>query len=195
MSPTAPRTPRLVLGLFRSTDGGASFTKVPTMIDASTDFAKNRSVGAVAVDPRDASHLYVGTAVARHGSSSVNGGRFTPPGARQGGPLRDDRRRKRPGPSSRSSQDSDSVNPSFAHRRRLLPGWHLQDPVRPDPPGDRLHRLDVRLRAVPLDGGRAGPGSRSTRSRRRATPATGLDSRVEFALRLAAERHDAGLPR
>jgi len=41
----------------------------------------DRSVGAIAVDPVIAAHILIGTAVARHGSSSVNGGRFTPPAA------------------------------------------------------------------------------------------------------------------
>jgi Bacterial Ig-like domain (group 3) len=68
------------LGLFRSTDGGATFTKVSTNV-ASGDFTLNRSVGAVAIDPNNPQHILVGTAVARHGSSSVNGGRFTPPNA------------------------------------------------------------------------------------------------------------------
>ncbi|HEX5090097.1 MAG TPA: Ig-like domain-containing protein [Nocardioides sp.] len=70
------------LGLFKSTDGGVSFTKVNTQVLAG-DFTINRSVGAVAIDPNNPQHILVGTAVARHGSSSVNGGRFTPPGAPQ----------------------------------------------------------------------------------------------------------------
>ena len=52
---------------------------------SAADFTVNRSVGAVAIDPNDPQHILVGTAVARHGSSSVNGGRFTPPGASQVG--------------------------------------------------------------------------------------------------------------
>lgn len=67
-------------GLYRSTNGGASFSKVPTVAD-STDFTLNRSIASIAVDPHNSKHLLVGTAVARHGASSVNGGRFTPPGA------------------------------------------------------------------------------------------------------------------
>ncbi|MEO5711285.1 MAG: hypothetical protein ABIQ59_15865 [Nocardioidaceae bacterium] len=68
------------LGLYKSTDGGDSFSKVDTFL-SSQDFALNRSIASVSVDPTDPKHLYVGTAVARHGSSSVNGGRYTPPGA------------------------------------------------------------------------------------------------------------------
>ena len=68
------------VGLYRSTDDGATFAKVPTYVNTK-DFTLNRGVSSVAVDPSDPAHIYVGTAVARHGSSSVNGGRFTPPGA------------------------------------------------------------------------------------------------------------------
>jgi hypothetical protein len=64
-------------GLFRSTDGGDQWTKVPGSGEVATD----RSVGYIAIDPTDADHIFIGTAVARHGSSSVNGGRRTPPGA------------------------------------------------------------------------------------------------------------------
>ncbi len=68
------------VGLYRSRDKGATFSKVSTFV-AARDFALDRSIGAIAVDPANPGHLYVGTAVARHGSSSVNGGRFTPPNA------------------------------------------------------------------------------------------------------------------
>jgi len=65
------------LGLFKSTDSGASWSLVP----GSAAVATNRAIGSIALDPNDAGTLYIGTAVARHGSSSVNGGRRTPPGA------------------------------------------------------------------------------------------------------------------
>lgn len=68
------------VGLYRSTDGGRHFTHVPTTV-GSTDFATDRSISSIAVDRTNSQHMFVGTAVARHGSSSVNGGRFTPPGA------------------------------------------------------------------------------------------------------------------
>lgn len=68
------------VGLFRSTNGGSSFTKVGTQV-AAGDFARGRGIGAIVVDPRNPRHVFVGTTVARHGSSSANGGRFTPPGA------------------------------------------------------------------------------------------------------------------
>jgi hypothetical protein len=64
------------VGLFKSTDGGQTWALVP----GSAAVAQNRSIGAIAIDPDDGT-LYVGTDVARHGSSSVNGGRRTPPNA------------------------------------------------------------------------------------------------------------------
>jgi hypothetical protein len=65
------------LGLFKSTDGGANWSLVP----GSDDVALNRSIGAIAVRPGHPGTIVIGTAVARHGSSSVNGGRRTPPNA------------------------------------------------------------------------------------------------------------------
>ncbi len=65
------------LGLFRSTDFGGSWSLVP----GSADVATNRSISAIAVDPTDPNTIYIGTALARHGSSAVNGGRRTPPNA------------------------------------------------------------------------------------------------------------------
>jgi hypothetical protein len=78
------------VGLYKSTNGGSSWSLV-TGSTASTapcasgngtcPVATGRSIGAVAIDPNNASHMFIGTDVARHGSSSVNGGRFTPPGS------------------------------------------------------------------------------------------------------------------
>lgn len=68
------------VGLYKSTDQGTSFTKVRTRAYGS-NFTVDRAIASVAVDPRNSQHMYVGTAVARHGASSVNGGRFTPPGS------------------------------------------------------------------------------------------------------------------
>lgn len=65
------------VGLYKSTDFGASWQLVRGSISAS----KDRAIGAIAIDPVNSRHIYIGTDVARHGSSSVNGGRFTPPGA------------------------------------------------------------------------------------------------------------------
>ena len=65
------------LGLFKSTNGGQSWQLVP----GSAAVATNRSIGAIAVKPGQPGTIVIGTAVARHGSSSVNGGRRTPPDA------------------------------------------------------------------------------------------------------------------
>ena len=65
------------MGLFTSTDGGRTFTEM----DGFHQYSKDRSISSIAVDPTDQQHLLVGTMLGRHGSSSVNGGRMTPPGA------------------------------------------------------------------------------------------------------------------
>ncbi|HJZ78434.1 MAG TPA: hypothetical protein VKE51_42190 [Vicinamibacterales bacterium] len=78
------------IGLFKSTDFGQSWTLVAGSVAATAPCASGvgtcpvaagRSIGAIAIDPADSNHIFIGTDVARHGSSSVNGGRFTPPGA------------------------------------------------------------------------------------------------------------------
>jgi hypothetical protein len=65
------------LGLYRSTNGGNSWSLVP----GSYDIAKDRAIAAIAVDPANRNHILIGTAVARHGLSSKSGGRYTPPNA------------------------------------------------------------------------------------------------------------------
>ena len=65
------------VGLYKSTDAGRHWT----LVAGSVPVSKDRSIGAVAIDPGNAKHIFIGTAVARHGSSSANGGRFSPPGA------------------------------------------------------------------------------------------------------------------
>src|SRR5207248_1347831 len=77
------------VGLYKSTNGGTSWSLVagstastaPCASGVGTcPVATGRSLGAIAIDPADANHIFIGTDVARHGSSSSNGGRFTPPG-------------------------------------------------------------------------------------------------------------------
>jgi hypothetical protein len=65
------------LGLYRSTDAGNHWSLVP----GSLAVAKDRAIGAIAIDPSNRNHILIGTAVARHGLSSQSGGRYTPPGA------------------------------------------------------------------------------------------------------------------
>jgi hypothetical protein len=65
------------VGLYKSTDGGVSWSLVP----GSPAVARDRSIATIAVDPANANHVFIGTALARHGSSSSNGGRRTPPNA------------------------------------------------------------------------------------------------------------------
>jgi hypothetical protein len=82
------------VGLYKSSDFGNSWKLVrgstgstaPCASGSGTcPVATGRSIGAIAIDPANPNHIFIGTAVARHGSSSVNGGRFTPPGAAQVG--------------------------------------------------------------------------------------------------------------
>ncbi len=65
------------VGLFKSTDLGAHWTLVPGSVPVSA----GRSIATVAVDPANARHILIGTAVARAGNAAVQGGRFTPAGA------------------------------------------------------------------------------------------------------------------
>jgi hypothetical protein len=65
------------VGLYKSTNGGDSWT----LVGGSRDVAIDRAIGTVLIDPSNKNHLFIGTDVARHGSSSANGGRRTPPGA------------------------------------------------------------------------------------------------------------------
>jgi len=65
------------LGLFKSTDGGRNWH----LVKGSRPVAIDRSIGAIEVKPGHPKTIYIGTDVARHGSSAVNGGRRTPPNA------------------------------------------------------------------------------------------------------------------
>ena len=67
-------------GLYRSTDGGDSWSRIPTMITdpavspAPIDFTETRGVATVAIDPRNPQTVYVGTASAMLGMTGVRGG-------------------------------------------------------------------------------------------------------------------------
>jgi hypothetical protein len=65
------------LGLYKSTDAGNHWS----LVGGSLAVAKDRAIGAIAIDPGNRNHILIGTAVARHGLSSQSGGRYTPPGA------------------------------------------------------------------------------------------------------------------
>jgi hypothetical protein len=65
------------LGVYKTTNGGDSWQLVP----GSFAIAKDRSVGAIAIDPKDPRTIWIGTAVGTQGQSSVNGGSTVPPGA------------------------------------------------------------------------------------------------------------------
>jgi hypothetical protein len=82
------------VGLFKSTNGGGSWSlvtgstkknapcaSVTGVTNSTCPVATGRSIGAIGIDPADPNHIFIGTDVARRGSSSVNGGRFTPPGS------------------------------------------------------------------------------------------------------------------
>ena len=81
------------VGVYKSTDGGTSWT----LLAGSVAPSKDRGIATIAVDPTDPNHLLMGTDVARHGASSHNGGRFTPPGAPTIGLWRVQQRAVEPG--------------------------------------------------------------------------------------------------
>ena len=133
------------LGLYKSTDGAKTFKKVQTFANGK-DFTLDRSVAAVAVDPHNAKHILVGTAVARHGSSSVNGGRFTPPGAAKVGLYE-----TRNGGSTWQltlSQESDAVDPTSPNGADYFRGGISKIKFDPTHAGT-AYVADVRLRPVP----------------------------------------------
>src|SRR3954453_23647830 len=65
------------LGLFRSKDGGKTWK----LVKGSRSVSIDRSIGTIAVKPHHPNVIFIGTDLARHGSSAVNGGRRTPPNA------------------------------------------------------------------------------------------------------------------
>ena len=67
-------------GLYRSSDGGDTWTRIPTMITdaavsaAPIDFTSTRGISTVAIDPANPKTLYVATASAMLGMTGVRGG-------------------------------------------------------------------------------------------------------------------------
>jgi Arc-like DNA binding domain len=66
------------LGLYKSTDAGRHWS----LVAGSWNVAKDRAIGAIAIDPNNSQHIWIGTDEARHGLSSHSGGRYTPPDGR-----------------------------------------------------------------------------------------------------------------
>jgi len=64
-------------GLFKTTNGGQSWALVP----GSQAVAKDRSISAVLLDPRDPKTFYIATLWSLHGTSAVSGGHAEPPNA------------------------------------------------------------------------------------------------------------------
>jgi hypothetical protein len=76
----------LVAGSTAASAPCATENPAPSPAPSVCPVATGRSIGAIAIDPDPAktgptTRIFIGTDVARHGSSSVNGGRFTPPGS------------------------------------------------------------------------------------------------------------------
>jgi hypothetical protein len=67
-------------GLFRSTDGGESFTRIPTLINEpgiaqeTIDFTATRGISQVVIGPGAPDTIYVSTTIAMLGMTSVRGG-------------------------------------------------------------------------------------------------------------------------
>jgi hypothetical protein len=140
------------LGLFKSTDGGQSWQLV----------AGSQAAALNPFDRRDRSqagrseHLYIGTDVARHGSSAANGGRRTPPnaaertGARR---LQVDERRGELHDREQPRVANPAEPESTGRRVGLVPGRDHEAPARSKRLLDRLRR-DLRIRPLALEGRR-----------------------------------------
>jgi hypothetical protein len=164
------------VGLYRSTDGGDTFKHLVGADVITVD----RSIGAIAVDPNNPKHLLIGTAVARHGSSSVNGGRFTPPNAPKVGLYES----KDGGSSWRLalSQASDVVNPSTPTGSDAFRGGISKivfDPTHKNTVFASMFDYGL-FRATGAT--TVGTWKRVYTIKTPGDPATGFDSRVEFSL-------------
>jgi hypothetical protein len=72
------------LGIYKSTDGGDSWTELPAVATVNgityRNFAKNLSISSVVVDPSDRRTIYVGAALGVRGVSAVGGATNSIPG-------------------------------------------------------------------------------------------------------------------
>ena len=171
----------------------------------SADVATNRSIGAIAIKPGSPSTIVIGTAVARHGSSSVNGGRRTPPGRAGARLLLVDERRRAASRVSTDLAGKTPPNPSPPVDGGVdwFQGGITKLAVRPE---RRQHavRGRARLRRLALHRRRRDAGRRSSRPSTRptrsatapsSTPSTlgGGKTRI-YARRLVRRpRHRAGV--
>ena len=102
------------VGLFKTTDGGASWSLVPGSVPMGMD----RSIGAIAVAAGDPDTIWIGTSRGRHGRSGFTGrSDYTPPGAAPYGIYRSD-------------DGGDSFETAFA------------TPMGPGDPADRTDRAE-----------------------------------------------------
>ena len=168
------------LGLFKSTDGGRSFSKVQTASTAATSRSTVRSRRSRST-PTTPGTSWSAPRVARHGSSSVNGGRFTPPGAASSVCTR----RTNGGATwtLRLSEPPDSVDPTRRPAADFFRGGISKLLFDPTHPGMAYASM--------FDYGlfRASPDGRVDTTSTRSTPrgrGDQLDNRVEFALGVAA---------
>jgi hypothetical protein len=73
-------------GLYRSTDGGDTWTRIPTMIidptisPVATDFTFTRGISTVVIEPGNSQTIYVATTSAMLGMTAVRGGQTQTPG-------------------------------------------------------------------------------------------------------------------
>jgi hypothetical protein len=74
--PNASADSEAGVGLFKSTDGGRTWSLIP----ASAAIANTRSIGKIAVDPTDGRLIYVATARGVRGITSTSGGAFSTTG-------------------------------------------------------------------------------------------------------------------
>jgi len=77
--PNASADSEAGVGLFKSTDGGDTWSLIP----ASVAIAKTRAIGKIAIDPTDSNVIYIAVARAVRGVSSTSGGAVSTTGTAQ----------------------------------------------------------------------------------------------------------------